>query len=59
MANGSGEGEIRLLYPGLLVVTNTADVQRQMRALLNELRAARAEIDRDPDSRKAPRGRRF
>lgn len=52
-------GNDELLYPGLLVVANTAEVQRKVRALLDELRAVRTEIDEDRGDREERGGGRF
>jgi hypothetical protein len=51
MVNGSGEGEIRLMQPGMLVVTNTRRVHEEVQELLEKLRSARVAIDEDYDSR--------
>lgn len=45
MANGSGEGEIQLMQPGILVVSQTNHVQGQVRELLGKLRETQAEIE--------------
>lgn len=43
-ANGSGEGEIHLLRPGILVVSQTQIVQEQIVQLLDKLRMERTAI---------------
>ncbi len=43
--NGSGEGAIQLMQPGILVVTQTHDVHDQVQDLLEKIRAARTAID--------------
>jgi hypothetical protein len=47
MINKSGEGEIALMQPGMLVVTNTRQVHEEVRELLEKLRSARSKIDQD------------
>ena len=44
MENGTGQGEIQLVYPGLLVIAQTADVHSKVERLLADIRAAAAEI---------------
>lgn len=56
MANGSGEGEIRLMKPGMLVVMQTRQVHDQVRDLLEKLRTTRKEIDQSMNEN---RDRRF
>jgi len=43
--NGTGEGEIHLMKPGLLVVSQTRHVHRKIVELLRDLRKVKAEID--------------
>jgi hypothetical protein len=45
MSNETGEGEIRLMHPGMLVVSQTRRVHDQVQDLLEKLRSARKEID--------------
>lgn len=45
MANGSGEGEIHLMKPGILVVSQTQNVQNQVVDLLAKLRETRKSIE--------------
>lgn len=45
MANDKGEGEIQLMHPGMLIVTNTREVQDQVGDLLQKLRTTRQEIE--------------
>jgi hypothetical protein len=45
MANGSGEGEIHLMKPGILVVSQTQNVQIQVVDLLAKLRETRKSIE--------------
>lgn len=47
MTNGRGEGEIKLMQPGMLVVSQTRHVQEQVRELLEKLRETQAEIEGD------------
>ncbi len=45
MSNGSGEGEIHLMKPGILVVSQTQNVQNQVVDLLAKLRETRKSIE--------------
>lgn len=45
MANGSGEGEIHLMKPGILVVSQTQKVQNQVVDLLAKIRETRTSIE--------------
>lgn len=56
MVNESGEGEVRLMQPGMLVVTNTRRVHEQVQQLLEKLRLARANIDEDSSYGRGGRG---
>ena len=44
MENGKGEGEVQAFSPGLLVVTQTQNVQEQVADLLAKLRQAKSQI---------------
>jgi hypothetical protein len=57
MVNGSGEGEARLMQPGILVVSQTHRVHEQVQQLLVKLRTARAEIDEDDNYGRGRGGR--
>ena len=50
MANGSGEGEIHLMKPGILVVSQTQNVQIQVVDLLAKLRETRKSIEQKNSS---------
>lgn len=43
--NGTGEGELHLMKPGLLVVSQTRSVHRKIVELLSDLRKVKAEIE--------------
>ncbi len=43
--SGHGEGEIHLLEPGILVISQTKNVQDQIKSLLQKLREMKAEIE--------------
>jgi len=45
--NGMGEGQIQLLRPGILVVAQTNRVHRQVKELLDALRAVRTEMQKE------------
>ncbi len=47
MANGTGEGAVFRMKPGLLVVTQTRRVHRQVEDFLGKLRVIKAEIEND------------
>ncbi len=47
MANGTGEGAIFRMKPGMLVVTQTRRVHRQVEDFLSKLRVVKAEIKND------------
>lgn len=51
MANGSGEGTVQLMQPGMLVVTQTSVVHEKLAALLEKLRETRKAIDQSADSK--------
>ncbi|MCA9231139.1 MAG: hypothetical protein KDA57_10830 [Planctomycetales bacterium] len=44
-ANGTGEGAIQLMQPGMLVVSQTRSVHQEIKALLESLRIVKAEIE--------------
>ena len=45
-ANGTGEGAIQLMQPGMLVVSQTRSVHQEIKALLESLRIVKAEIEK-------------
>ena len=49
--NGTGEGEIRLVKPGMLVITQTRRVHHQVEMLFDQLRQKRREIMADAASK--------
>jgi hypothetical protein len=57
MVNGSGEGEVRLMQPGILVVSQTHRVHEQVQQLLEKLRTVRAEVDEDDNYGRGRGGR--
>jgi len=46
-ANDTGEGELVLLKPGILVVTNTRRVQDEVERFLDQLRRVKTRIDQE------------
>ena len=48
--SGEGEGNLALLRPGILVISNTPRVQHKVEEFLDELRHLRAEIEGEWDS---------
>jgi len=49
--NGTGEGQIKPLAPGMLVVMNTERVHREIEQLLTSLRQTKNEIEQNASSR--------
>ena len=58
MVNESGEGEVRLMQPGMLVVTNTRRVHEQVEELLEKLRNGAMPRSRNRGSYGGREGRR-
>jgi hypothetical protein len=53
MANGTGEGVVHLMKPGILVVSQTKAVQDKIATLLKRLRSASADISRTQEANRA------
>lgn len=51
MENGTGDGKLRYVHPGMLVVSQTRDVHRQIVMLLQRLRETRRAIIGPADDR--------
>ncbi len=49
-ANDTGEGELVLLKPGILVVTNTRRVQDEVERFLDQLRRVKTKIEQDSET---------